>query len=411
MLGEPACVCRSFTRCGREGRPKSGRCGRIARRLDERAIVLLHEFVSRKHFALEWDAANAIHTGLDLGSSNGSFIDGIPARSPTALRDGSVLRLGPAVLVYEAGGAVGDDEATAGGDSTIPGDAAVTRGLRVDIIRAARRASPVLLSGETGSGKEIIAREVHRLSGRTGKLIALNCAALSPQLVESELFGHVRGAFTGAQLEQLGLFREAHLGTLLLDEIGELPLPLQPKLLRVLQEQSVRPVGSTRELAIDVRVVAATNRDLARMVEQGDFRRDLFARLALSEIRVPSLRQRRADVRTWVELFYERFSLANALPSPPALLLDAEVAELLLRRAWPDNLRGVDRLVHAIAERAGAQGCVAPSDLPEWFWEGAAEPVEASAALGGDSPARKPRRTAPSRDELAASSSKVRTSW
>ena len=229
--------------------------------------------------------------------------------------------------------------------------------------------SPVLLTGATGTGKEFIAREIHRLSGRSGKLVAVNCAVLNPQLVESQLFGHVRGAFTGAHTDQPGLFRSAEGGTLMLDEIGELPLDLQPKLLRVLQEKEVCPIGGTRNVAVDVRVIAATNRDLPALVESGGFRQDLHARLALWEIRVPSLQRRRADVLLWLERLLARWRAARELAAVPALALDAQAAEALLLQTWPDNLRGMDRLVHAVGEVAGTGRALALGDLPPWVLE------------------------------------------
>jgi len=377
---------------------------------DDAAPPLLHTLVSRKHFAVEWDPVRRVHTGVDLGSSNGSAVDGIPANVKLALRDGSVLRVGPALLVYDAPSKFPATDPPEVSRDAIPGQAAAARQLREDVARAAPDPSPVLLTGATGTGKELIAREIHRLSGRAGKLVAVNCAVLNPQLVESQLFGHVRGAFTGAQSEQEGLFRAAEGGTLLLDEIGELPLDLQPKLLRALQEKEVCPIGGTRTVKVDVRVIAATNRDLAARVESGEFRRDLYARLALWEIRVPSLQRRRADLLPWLERLHARWRTERGLEPQPLPELETEAAEALLLREWSDNLRGVDRLVHALADAAGTGQALALRDLPAWLWADPAReapaaraetpvPTQAVGTPGAEAPPAPP---IPSREELAA---------
>jgi transcriptional regulator with GAF, ATPase, and Fis domain len=372
---------------------------------DGAGLSLLHTLVSRKHFAVEWDAARRVHTGVDLGSSNGSAVDGIPATVKLALRDGSLLRVGPVLLVYDAPARLpaGDPEQVS--RQAIPGRAAATRQLREEVARVAPDPSPVLLTGATGTGKEFIAREIHRLSGRSGKLVAVNCAVLNPQLVESQLFGHVRGAFTGAHTDQPGLFRSAEGGTLMLDEIGELPLDLQPKLLRVLQEKEVCPIGGTRHVTVDVRVVAATNRDLPALVESGGFRQDLHARLALWEIRVPSLQRRRADVLLWLEKLLATWRAARELAAVPALALEPQAAEAVLRHPWADNLRGVDRLVHALGEAAGTGRALALADLPPWMLETSAPAAPVARADAGR-PARAEAAggvpAIPSREELAA---------
>jgi transcriptional regulator with GAF, ATPase, and Fis domain len=375
---------------------------------DESALPLLHTLVSRKHFAIEWDPVRRVHTGVDLGSSNGSAVDGIPASVKLALRDGSVLRVGPALLVYEAPARLPGTDAAQVSREVIPGRAVATRQLRADVARVAPDPSTVLLTGATGTGKEFIAREIHRLSDRAGKLVAVNCAVLNPQLVESQLFGHVRGAFTGAHTDQRGLFREAEGGTLLLDEIGELPLELQPKLLRVLQEKEICPIGGTRNVAVNVRVIAATNRDLAAMVAAGGFRQDLHARLALWEIRVPSLERRRTDLLAWLERLHAQWRASRGLDAAPPPVFETQAAEALLLHSWPDNLRGVDRLVHAIGDAASADRLLALRDLPAWLWNQPAPdappvPVERpnrSRAARTDSASPEP--SVPSREELAA---------
>jgi len=387
--------------------PIDGRGVTLGRQPGDETPPLLHTLVSRKHFAIEWDEHRHFHTGVDLGSSNGSAIDGIPAKTPLALRDGSVLRVGPALIVYERGGVAVDDGRS--DDAAMPGRSCAARELRAAIRRLATDPAAVLVSGETGTGNESIAREVHRASGRRGPLVALNCAALAPHLLESELFGHVRGAFSGATQDHPGMFRAAHGGTLLLDEIGELELSLQPKLLRALQENAVRPVGATRDVSVDVRVIAATNRDLAAQVERGAFRRDLHARLALWEIAVPPLRERRADLFMWLERLYARFREVRGMPPAALPVLDTAVAEALLLHAWPDNLRGLDKVAHTLgvaADRpltlADLPGAVGSARPPAPASSEAGPPDERSgerAVARGEKAAAKP--SVPTREELA----------
>ena len=310
--------------------------------------------VSRRHFAIRWDEQERTHLGRDLSSRNGSRVGGLrlePEGAPQPLSDGDVVRIGDVLLVYETVISEGPSgERAEVSRDAIPGEAAATQRLRSAVAAAAADPSPVLLVGETGTGKEYVAREIHRLSGRKGPLVAVNCAALSPQLIESQLFGHRRGAFTGAQEDREGLFRAAQGGTIFLDEIGDLPLALQPKLLRVLQEREVLPVGETRSVPIDVRVVSATLQDLTAQVDDGRFRLDLYARLSPWEIRVPALRERRADLLIWVErLLSDWYRRRERGPSAARPELDADVIERLLLHDWRDNLRGLDRWVHRLA--------------------------------------------------------------
>ncbi len=312
----------------------------------ENGVAIPHPTASRRHLAIRWEARVEQHTVVDLGSKNGASVDGTRlGDTPRLLDDGAVVRAGDLLLVYETfDDEVADDEVGA----AIPGIAATTRQLRALMRRAAEDPAHVLLLGETGTGKEHIARELHRRSGRTGPFLAVSCAELNAELMTSQLFGHVRGAFTGAQQAQPGLFRAAAGGTLLLDELGELAAVVQPKLLRVLQEGEVLPVGEGRAVPIDVRVIAATNADLPALVEAGGFRRDLYARLAFWEIVVPALRARRADILGWLELLHDRFVERRAGVRTP-LLLDADAAETLLLAPWLDNLRGLDRVIHRLA--------------------------------------------------------------
>jgi formate hydrogenlyase transcriptional activator len=201
----------------------------------------------------------------------------------------------------------------------------------------------VLVQGETGTGKEVIARAIHNSGPRQrGPFVGLNCAAIPGALLESELFGHERGAFTGAVEQTIGRFQAAHGGTLFLDEIGDLPLELQPKLLRVLQEQQYERLGSTRTLRADVRVVAATNQDLWRMVEEKTFRADLYYRLSVFPISLPPLRERKDDIPSLVKHFVQRFSrqMGKSIDEVPD-----GVMEIIKRHHWPGNIRELQNFI------------------------------------------------------------------
>ncbi|MBN2194663.1 MAG: sigma-54-dependent Fis family transcriptional regulator [Polyangiaceae bacterium] len=212
--------------------------------------------------------------------------------------------------------------------------------------RVAPRAVTVLLTGESGTGKERVAEAIVRMSDRSARpFIRFNCAALGGELAEAELFGHTRGAFTGAQRARNGLFREANTGTLLLDEIGELELATQAKLLRVLQEGEVRPLGEDRPFAVDVRIIAATHRDLLRLVAEGHFREDLYYRLRVVELVVPPLRERPEDIpvltRHFLRRYAERFGIGS-LRAPP------DLAARLAARPWPGNVRELENAIEAL---------------------------------------------------------------
>ena len=241
-----------------------------------------------------------------------------------------------------------------------------------EVLRQLRKVAPtratVLVTGESGTGKELVARAIHELSPRSAMpFVAVNCGAIPAELIESELFGHVRGAFTDASRDKKGLAAEADGGTLFLDEIGELPLHLQVKLLRFLQEEQVRRVGDTRSEKVDVRVVAATARDLARATREGLFREDLFYRLNVVNLRLPSLRERPDDVPALVEHFLAKHRRLR--PEAPLRGISPEALELLRSHRWPGNVR---ELEHAI-ERAVvlADGpLLGEADLPDDVREG-----------------------------------------
>ncbi len=245
--------------------------------------------------------------------------------------------------------------------------------------RVAPTDATLLVLGESGTGKEVIAKAVHHASPRAARpFVAVNCGAVPETLLESELFGFTRGAFTGAVASKLGLFEEAHGGTLLLDEIAEMPAALQVKLLRVLQSGEIRRLGATQATTIDVRVIAATNRDLAAMIADGSFREDLFYRLNVIEVRLPPLRERREDIPVLAEHFMAR--AAGKLSRE--VRLSAEAVERLLRYPWPGNVRELENAVERAAILTRGE-TVTPDDLP---------PHVAAALTLGPSPAL-PRQT------------------
>ena len=223
------------------------------------------------------------------------------------------------------------------------GDASSMRPVLTMIERIADSDVSVLLSGESGVGKEVIARELHRRSNRRSKnFVKVNCAALPADLLESELFGHERGAFTGAQASRVGKFEYANEGTILLDEIGELPASLQAKLLHVLQDHEFTKLGSNRPVAVDVRIIAATNRDLEAMIRAGQFREDLYYRLQVIEIHVPPLRERREEIQPLVEFFLMKYT---ARYGRPVARPSQRLREAFLSYAWPGNVRELENVV------------------------------------------------------------------
>jgi two-component system NtrC family response regulator len=209
--------------------------------------------------------------------------------------------------------------------------------------RVASSNAPVLITGETGTGKELVAKAVHFAGSRREKpFVAVNCAALSENLLESELFGHEKGAFTGADRQRKGRFETAEGGTLFLDEVGEIPLALQVKLLRVLQEKTYERVGSSHPIPTNVRIVAATNRDLEAMVREGKFREDLFYRLNVVAIRIPPLRERREDIPPLIDAFIERFASENGKKITG---ISREAMDTLMKYSYPGNVRELENII------------------------------------------------------------------
>jgi two-component system NtrC family response regulator len=240
----------------------------------------------------------------------------------------------------------------------------------IDLSEVVRRIAPmpatVLIEGESGTGKELVARAIHRLSGRAGHFAAINCGAITAELFESELFGHTKGAFTGALQARDGLFAYAEGGTIFLDEIGEMPLAMQAKLLRVLEERTIRPVGSNREQPVDVRVIAATNAELQTKVSGGEFREDLFHRINVISLRVPPLRERPEDIPVLARYFMHRVGSKMGIAVPEI----RESEWLRLRQySWPGNVRELRNVVERCAlldQRPSAcLGGVATGEVPE----------------------------------------------
>jgi len=260
----------------------------------------------------------------------------------TASRDPRGGTLDPALICDPLDGGRSVDESAVQGNWVLGGNATVKR-IAKSIERAADVECTVLICGETGTGKELWARLLHRSGPRRNKaFVPVNCAALTETLAESQLFGHEKGAFTGANGRSLGIFRAAQGGVVFLDEIGELPEPLQAKLLRVLQQREVLPVGASEPVPIDVQVVAATNRDLEQEVDKGRFREDLYYRLNMIELKVPALRERTEDIPLFIEFFARRLADRYRLPEWRP---NAEVLADFCRFPWPGNVRQLEHVI------------------------------------------------------------------
>jgi len=304
--------------------------------IEDRFISSLHLRVSRREGGFYV---------RDAGSTNGTYFNGARVYE-LVLPLNSVLQLGGAELCFEPVSPPGKLPVHG-----LIGKEPAMRRLVGQLERIAPSDVTVMLLGESGTGKEVVARALHTLSPRVGQpFLAVNCAALSPALVESELFGHEKGAFTGADAQRPGAFEAAHGGTLLLDEVGELPLELQAKLLRVLESGEVKRVGSNRAFRVDVRVVAATHRDLLTEVSQGRFRADLYYRLSVLPLMLPSLRERREDIRLLAEHFVRRFE-----PREVEVKFTPAALKKLKEHSWPGNVRELRNVVQrALLLREGS---------------------------------------------------------
>ena len=294
-------------------------------------VVLRDPTVSRVHVSLS-PQREGVHV-RDLGSTNGTFVDGVRVREAW-LQAGSLLRLGDTTLRAErAADPIRLELAPYDRLGDLIGVSPAMRHVYSLIERAAPTSSTVLVQGETGTGKELVARAIHERSSRRGsRFLAIDCGALPETLIESELFGHVRGAFSGAVGDRAGAFEEAHGGTLFFDEVGELTAPMQRKLLRALESREIRRVGDNRERKVDVRVIAATHRPLATAANEGLFREDLYFRLAVVTIELPPLRARREDIPLIAQEFLDRLTGGVERVTP-------ELTAALIGRSWSGNVR------------------------------------------------------------------------
>jgi transcriptional regulator with GAF, ATPase, and Fis domain len=316
----------------RLGRGEGPVSSRVAEGGERRLVVTLPDrWMSGQHARL----SRALGRWLleDLGSRNGIRVNG-EATSRLELEDGDVIELGRTFLVFRDGRPAGPLEVVGGPEvRTLVPELERHYAQLAPVVRAG---VSVMVHGETGVGKELAARLVHELSGRRGAFVPVNCGALGKDLVASQLFGHLRGAFTGATEDRQGFVRAAHQGTLFLDEVGELPVSDQPTLLRVLQEREVTPLGATRPTPVDLQLVTATNRDLPAMVRQQTFRADLLSRMAGFEFTLPPLRERREDLGLIIGALLRRLEASGATFSP-------EAARALFTCAWPMNIRELEK--------------------------------------------------------------------
>ncbi len=309
---------------------------------DSNSLKLHDPMVSRFHCELQVEAETA--RILDLDSKNGTFVDGVRVRE-AYLRHGSLLKLGQSVLRFELAGTPHPIRVSSKYEfGALVGQSLAMRSLFDVLERAAPSDSTILLEGETGTGKGITAESIHDLSPRRDQpFTVVDCGAIPANLLESELFGHERGAFTGAVARRIGAFEAANGGTIFLDEIAELPLELQPKMLRALDARKIHRVGANTVQPVDVRVVAATNRDLRKEVNAGRFRADLYFRLAVIHLRVPALREHPEDIPLLVD---RMLKTSNHTSEPIVTMLRSPGFIASLQRAtWPGNVRELRNLI------------------------------------------------------------------
>jgi len=310
-------------------------------------LTIADPTVSRVHCEIAQRADTLVLR--DLGSTNGTWVDGVRLRDGD-VPPGAIVRVGSSAFRVDVGEEPAFVELGVGSSfGELVGASLEMRRLYAILERVAPTDATVLVEGETGTGKDVLARSLHAASSRaSGPFVAVDCGAIPESLVESELFGHVRGAFTGAASDRKGVIEEANGGTLFLDEIGEMPLAMQPKLLRAIESRAVRRVGSSTSRAVDVRIIAATNRPLARAVNDGTFREDLYYRLAVVSLALAPLRSRRDDIPLLARHFHRTFAGADAPDLPQ------DFVARLLGRSWPGNVRELRNFI----ERSVSLGLV-----------------------------------------------------
>ena len=316
---------------------------------DANDLVLGDPSVSRHHVAIAPSAKGLI--ARDLGSTNGTALNGVMIER-AYLAPSAVITIGGTKLRFEPGG--GEARAALSKESRwgrALGTSEAMRRIFAVLPKLAESDATILLEGETGTGKGLLASAIHEASPRNnGPFIVIDCGSIPPSLIESELFGHEKGSFTGATTQRLGAFEAARGGTIFLDEIGELPLDMQPKLLRALEEKLVKRIGGNEQIKLDIRVIAATNRDLRSEINRGRFRSDVYYRLNTFRLRVPPLRERRDDIALLIAHFYEQLSRTDT--EPPA-----ELIANLVKHDWPGNVREL---------RAAVERTVLLGDLNVW---------------------------------------------
>jgi sigma-54 dependent transcriptional regulator, acetoin dehydrogenase operon transcriptional activator AcoR len=367
-------------------------------------IELPVEAVSRVHAEITQSGARWLLR--DLGSTNGVLLDGARVQE-IELEAGQEVRIGDAILEFvprdaELMAPYRLDGSMDGGQSRrrgATGSSALVGGYRMDVIaseveRIAKSSLSVVLLGESGTGKEVIAQTLHDASARRGPFIAVNCAAIPHNLLESELFGFKKGAFSGADRDKTGLFRAADGGTLLLDEIGDMPLAAQVKVLRVLQSREIYPIGSTTPESVDVRIVCATHRDLRRLQHEGRFREDLYARLNEYQLHLPPLRDRKEDIYMLLQAFLKRHGGAHLEPS-------FRFMTALLHYDWPYNVRELEACVKRAVALADDVMLDAPL-LPDTIREAMADYGQSAPTshTGRPAPLLSPRPGPPTAEEL-----------
>ncbi|HEY3353562.1 MAG TPA: sigma 54-interacting transcriptional regulator [Polyangia bacterium] len=325
---------------------------------DDNDLVLPEETVSRLHFEIIRDSRGYLLR--DMQSTNGTFLDGAEVRE-AYVRAGSVITAGTVQIKFQPFQErieILPIEAESLGE--LIGKSTRMREIFGLLERIGPTEATVMIGGETGTGKDLVARTLHQLSRRRdGPFIVVDCGAVAQSLIESELFGHEKGAFTGASMTRQGAFELAHGGTIFLDELGELSLDLQPKLLRVLEQREIRRVGGNRTIKVDIRVIAATKKDLRSEVAKGKFREDLFFRLAVVQIYLPSLKERKEDIPLLAAEFMRRTSGEAPVPGIPP-----ETMDQLLSHDWPGNVRELRNVLERSFYLSQGGGMIRFMNLP-----------------------------------------------